>query len=279
MLLMISSGIFLRLTGSVDNVIIGVFYLTMGLPLFLSSARFWYFGVKYHKFFSEFSDSSQINIKALPRWQKRLRNFLSVSVALLTLLIAFSNWQIAHYAEEYIYDNIDNVPFNKVALVPGTSSKIASGNSNMFFIYRIQAAAALYKAGKVNFIIVSGDNGTKYYNEPIEMKKELVKLGIPDSAIFLDYAGFRTFDSVIRAWKIFGQKKFTFVSQHFQNERAVFIARKNGIEAVAFDANDVTTYSGFKTKAREIFARVKVFIDIYFLNIQPRYLGEPVIID
>jgi SanA protein len=279
MLLMISSGVLLRLSGSVDPVIIGVFYVIMGFPLLLSSLRFWYFGIRYKKFFQEFTDVEGSNIKALSRWQRRLRNFLSVSTVLLVLLVSYVNWQISHFSDPYIYSKIEDLPVNKVGLVPGTSSRMASGNSNMFFQYRLQAAAELYRSGKIKFVILSGDNGTSSYNEPAAMKKELIKLGVPDSAIFLDYAGFRTFDSVIRAWKVFGQKNFTFISQQFQNERAIFIARKNGIDAVAYNAKDVTTYSGFKTKSRELFARVKVYIDIYILNTQPRYLGDPIDID
>jgi SanA protein len=194
-------------------------------------------------------------------------------------MVAFTNYWIVHLSEPFIYADLKVIPSCKVALVPGTSSKMASGSTNMFFKYRLQAVSDLYQAGKIQDIIVSGDNGSVYYNEPMEMKKALVELGVPDSCIYLDYAGFRTFDSVIRAWKIFGQKKFIFVSQRFQNERAVFIGRKFGLEITAYNAQDVSQYSGFKTNVREVFARVKVFLDIYVLNQQPRFLGEPVTIE
>jgi SanA protein len=275
MLIMISGGIFLRVSGAVDLVIIGVFYMIMGFPLFLSSLRFWYYGIRYKKFTEKFSTVSGEKIPVLSRWQRRLRNVLSFGLVVGVLVVIFINWRISTFSQSYIYNSIDKIPFNKVGLVPGTSSRLASGQPNLFFIYRLQAAADLYKAGKIKFIIVSGDNRTVNYNEPQLMKQELIKMGVPDSCIRADYAGRRTFDSVIRAWKIFGQKNFTFISQHFQNERAVFIAHHNGIDAVAYDAKDVSSYSGFKTKVRELFARVKVIIDEYILHIQPEILGDP----
>ncbi len=276
MLIMISAGIFMRKSGAVDLLLIGIFYIIMGTPLFLSSLRFWYFGFTYKKFVGDFEQASTSETAKTPRWQKRLRNFLSVSLVLLVIMVAVTNYWIVHLSAPFIYSDINEVPANKVALVPGTSS---NGNTNMFFRNRLEAVAQLYFAHKISDIIVSGDNGSIYYNEPKEMKKSLVFLGVPDSCIYLDYAGFRTFDSVIRAWKIFGQKKFIFVSQRFQNERAVFIGRKYGIEITAYNAKDVTKYSGFKTNVREVFARVKVFLDIYVLNKQPRFLGDPVTIE
>ena len=275
MLVMIGAGVFLRISADIDPVIIGVFYMIMGFPLMLSSVRFWYYGFRYERFIKKFMEYADAKMPALPRWQRRVRNLLSVSVVIFVLLVIFVNWRISSFSRPYIYKSTEEVPYNKVGLVPGTSSKVSSGHTNLYFLYRIEAAAALYHAGKIKLIIVSGDNRTTDYNEPLLMKQELIRFGVPDSCIIADYAGRRTFDSVIRAWKIFGQKKFTFISQHFQNERAVFIARLNGIDAVAFDANDVNSYSGFKTKIRELLARVKVFVDEYILNIQPEILGDP----
>ena len=107
------------------------------------------------------------------------------------------------------------------------------------------------------------------------MKEELLKNGIPENRIFLDYAGFRTYDSVIRMSKIFGQNSFTVISQEFHNRRAIYIARHFGLNVTGFNAKDVDIYNGFKTKLREKFARVKVFIDI-LTNKQPKFLGEQI---
>jgi SanA protein len=279
MMIMISAGVFMRSTNAVNPLLIGIFYLIMGTPLCLSSLRFWYFGIFYKRFQEQFKSLEPGSIPPTPRWQKRLRNFLSLSLVFLVLLVAITNYWIVYTSKPWLYDDIRAVPYYKVAVIPGTSSKMGSGHENYFFKYRIQAVSELYHAGKISDVIVSGDNGTLSYNEPREMKNALVAQGVPDSAIYLDYAGFRTFDSVIRAWKIFGQKKFIFVSQKFQNERAIFIGRKHDIEIVGFNAKDVQQYGGFKTNVREVFARVKVFIDIYILNKQPKFLGDPVTID
>lgn len=99
--------------------------------------------------------------------------------------------------------------------------------------------------------------------------------GIPESRIFLDYAGFRTLDSVVRAKEIFGQDRFTVISQKFHNERAVYLARHYDIEAIGFNAQDVSVNNGFKTRIREWLARVKVFVDL-LTNKQPKFLGEQI---
>lgn len=174
-----------------------------------------------------------------------------------------------------VYANMDELPNQKVGLVLGTSKWLVSGSQNPYFKYRIDAAVQLYRAGKIEFIIVSGDNGTQAYNEPKEMMNELMKQGIPEDKIFADYAGFRTLDSVIRCKEIFGQEEFTIISQPFHNERAVFLARAKGIRAIGFNAQDLKGKSGFKTQLREVFARVKVFIDLITAK-QPKFLGEKI---
>ncbi len=210
--------------------------------------------------------------------KRHRKKVLWFSVALFLFIVAAvssSDFAIKNFSKTFLFDSIENIPVNKVGLVLGTSKRLSNGSLNLYFKYRIEAAVLLYKSGRIEFIIVSGDNRSMYYNEPIEMKKELLASGVPDSVIYLDYAGLRTLDSVIRCWKIFGQRKFTVVSQKFQNERAVYLARKLGIEAIGFNAEDVSAYYGFRTNLREHFARVKVFIDLLF-DTQPRFLGDTV---
>ena len=209
---------------------------------------------------------------------RRIFQFLLVLINLILLITLFCNWQIDNYTEKYLYNEVELTPENNVGLVLGTSMYLKNGIPNLYFSYRIEAAVELYKAGKIKCIIVSGDNQTKYYNEPLKMKKELLRKGVPDSVIVLDFAGLRTFDSMIRGKQVFGQNKFTIISQEFQNKRAVFIARKSGIDAIAFNAKDVEYYSGLKTRVRELFAKVKVYIDIYILGTKPKFLGEKQII-
>lgn len=146
---------------------------------------------------------------------------------------------------------------------------------NQYFDNRISAAIQLFNAGKIKFLVISGDNSRVGYNEPLDMKNALVEAEIPDSIIYLDYAGFRTYDSMIRMKEIFGQISFTVISQKFHNRRAIFIGNKFNLNVVGFNARDVYAYNGFRTKVREKLARVKVFIDL-LLNNKPRFLGEKI---
>lgn len=205
----------------------------------------------------------------------KLLKILLIVFILLVLFVVYANWKIPHDTKAYILDSVDDVPNNSVAIVLGTSQYIGS-RENYYFTYRIQAAKELYDAGKLSVIIVSGDNKHVSYNEPRDMKKALVALNVPDSIIYLDYAGFRTLDSMVRMGKVFGQNKFIVISQQFHNERAIFIARHYGYEAYGYNANDLKLGRfSFKTKIREIFARVKVFVDIT-LGIGPKFLGDPI---
>ena len=189
--------------------------------------------------------------------------------------ILYSNIRIDRYSKGKLYDTVSDVPHYQTALVLGTSPTGRNGGPNLYFLSRIDAAVKLYEAGKIDRILVSGDNRKEEYNEPEDMKKALVGKGIPEEVIFLDYAGFRTLDSVVRAKEVFGQSEFIVVSQKFHNERAVFIAGKKGIKAAGFNATDVRASYGFITHVREWGARCKVFIDLIFGK-KPHFLGAPV---
>ncbi|MEX0288770.1 MAG: vancomycin high temperature exclusion protein [Flavobacteriaceae bacterium] len=207
--------------------------------------------------------------------KKKYRYALGIIVAVPFLMLLICNLVIEYSADGKTYSDISSIPKNKVGLVLGTSKKIASGAANPYYSYRINATIALYEAGKVDFVLVSGDNGSKYYNEPNTFKKDLVKGGIPEDKIFLDYAGFRTLDSMVRAKEIFGLDSVTVISQKFHNERAIYLAKKKGLHAIGFNARDITGQQGQKVHLREYFARVKVFLDL-MLNTQPRFFGEKV---
>lgn len=186
------------------------------------------------------------------------------------------NALVSTVAAPYLYSSITDVPQNDVALVLGTSRRAPSGGPNPFFEARMDAAAALFKAGKVKYLLVSGDNGEEEYNEPSDMRDALVARGVPKERIYLDYAGFRTLDSVVRAREVFGQDRFTLVSQAFHNERAIFIARHFGIQAIGFNAADVGGAAGAQVNSREVLARVQVVLDLYVLNTQPKFYGPRV---
>jgi SanA protein len=168
------------------------------------------------------------------------------------------------------------LPNNEIGLLLGTVRDAKGGIENPFFHYRISAAAELWKEGKIKHIIVSGDNHVSGYDEPTDMMLALIEEGVPANCITMDYAGFRTLDSVVRCKKIFGQNKFTIISQEFHNERALFIANNTeGIEAVAYNAKAVPFSFHPKTFLREYIARVKCVMDVFVLNTKPKFLGKP----
>lgn len=201
-------------------------------------------------------------------------------ICALTVLaiIGLCNLIVIQSAKGRIYDDVEKIPYNKVGLVLGTIPKLSNGNDNYYYKCRIQATADLYFAGKISYIIASGDNHIKEYNEPECMLNSLVALGVPDTVIYLDYAGFRTFDSMIRANKVFMQDSITVISQHWHNQRAIYVARKQGMDIIGFDAKDAIVRKAYiKNHIREMLAKVKAVADVCFGK-QPHFLGDPVII-
>jgi SanA protein len=198
---------------------------------------------------------------------------LTLCAGLVTIYLC--NRAVEKASEGHIYSNVSELPFRKVGLLLGTNKKLQGGWNNLYYSYRIDAAAALVKAGKIRYLIISGDNGRKDYNEPEQMRADLIAAGVDSTIIYLDYAGFRTFDSMVRLREIFGQTSVTVISQQFHNERALYIASREGISAIGFNARDVSARSGLRVQARERLARVKLFLD-YLTGKKPRYLGPKV---
>jgi len=194
-------------------------------------------------------------------------------ILLVTILIA--DGLIKSFSKDKMYTEVNDVPKNKVGVVLGTSKYLKNGQINHYYQFRIDATAELYHSGKVEFILVSGDNRHHSYNEPQTFKNDLVKKGIPEEKIYLDYAGFRTLDSMVRAKEVFGQESITVISQKFHNERAIYLAEKRGLKAIGFNAKDVNLRSGVKVQMREYFARVKMFSELIFSK-QPHFLGEQI---
>ncbi|MGY0425723.1 MAG: SanA/YdcF family protein [Polaribacter sp.] len=207
---------------------------------------------------------------------KKKKRILLILVFIIPIVLVFAaNYSIEKNATNKTFSNASKIKKNKVGLVLGTSKILKNGRINLYFKYRINATVELYKKGKIDFVLVSGDNGNKNYDEPTDFKKELIKKGIPANRIFLDYAGFRTLDSVVRAKEIFGQISITIISQKFHNERAIYLAEKNGISAIGFNARDLSGKYGLKTRVREYFARTKAYLDIMF-GVEPKFLGNKV---
>lgn len=173
------------------------------------------------------------------------------------------------------HDRVDDCPEESVGLVLGCSKYLARGYRNYYFLGRMEAAANLWKSGRVRCLIVSGDNSSRYYNEPRDMKESLVALGVPEERIVCDYAGVCTYDSVMRAHRIFGAKRLTIVSQPDHVARAVAIAAHLGIEAEGYHAPLLPLSFSRKTRAflRERGARVAMVYD-FITHRTPSYMGE-----
>jgi len=186
----------------------------------------------------------------------------------------FCQWLVIKSASGRLYDSVEKIPARRVAIVLGTNERLSNGNPNPFFDHRITAAAALYKAGKVKRLLLSGANPDASYDEPTAMKRRLMALGVPEHVIALDFAGFRTLDSIVRAKEVFDLKEFIIVSQKFHNERSLLIARRYGIEAIGLNAKDVPARWAMKVTVREWFARVKAVLDLYLLQTPPHFLGK-----
>jgi SanA protein len=205
------------------------------------------------------------------RWLKRIVLWTAL---LLVLIVSACNIWIVKSTEAKVYSDLALLPDHRIALVLGTSYRSAGGGPNPFFQKRIEMAATLYAMGKIDHFILSGDNSTRYYNEPVEMKKALIRQGVPASAITLDYAGLRTLDSVVRSKKIFGQNKIIIITQPFHSYRALFISRYYDMDAVAMVADDPDFEKTFKVRLREYLARTKAVLDLYIFKTDPRFLGE-----
>ena len=207
--------------------------------------------------------------------RKKVAILFLLSCLLIVIAIYTSNKVIIKNAEEKLFNTTETIPKNKVGLLLGTVKYLSNGRVNLYYQFRLNAAVELYKAKKIDFILVSGDNGSEGYDEPTDFKNDLIKAGIPEDKIYLDYAGFRTLDSVVRIKEIFGQTSVTIISQQFHNERALYLANHFEIDAIGYNAKGVSGKKAIKVQLREYLARVKVFIDILF-NIKPKFLGEPI---
>ena len=177
------------------------------------------------------------------------------ALLLLALLLVIVADHLVSDMRHYTFEEANLIPYNKVGVILGTSKYLVDGRRNEYFQNRIDAAVTLFNHGKISYFLVSGDNATRSYNEPREMRRELV-----------------------RANAVFGQRNYTIISQQFHNERALYLARHFGIQAIGFNARDVDAYSGLKTRIRELMARVLCLLDVYILDKQPKFLGDPILI-
>lgn len=201
--------------------------------------------------------------------------YLSVLTAITG---AISYYWIEYSSVKHLYNDVNKIPECYTGVLLGTSAHLSDGSDNLYFSYRIDAAVKLYESKKVKKIILSGDNRVNEYNEPQDMRKALILRGVPDSCLVLDYAGLRTFDSMVRCKEVFGQDSVIVISQQFHTARAVFISEKIGLTAFGFNAKKVTTQKTIKIKFREFFSRIKCVLDLYILNTKPKHLGDKIVI-
>ena len=190
-----------------------------------------------------------------------------VAIVCLALML-ICNQIVVSNAEGKVFSEIDGIKYNKVGLLLGTTPQARITKvKNYFFIYRLDAAEQLYRAGKIEQILISGDeNSLDGVNEPECMRDSLVARGVPANAIILDGKGYRTINSIINANKVYGLKSFTIISQQFHNERAIYQAEHLGLDIEniqAYNAKMPKSRRAYLTSIREYFARVKMFMDIF----------------
>jgi len=210
---------------------------------------------------------------------KKLFNFIitfTVLFGLIYLWLIYNNNSIAKEASSLIYSQVEKIPAKKAALVLGTAKYLRGGQINYYFKYRIDATVELFKAGKIRAIIVSGDNGSKDYDEPTTMRDDLVARGIPIEYIRIDYAGFRTLDSIVRAEAIFDLEDYIIISQQFHLERAIYLAHAKGQKVIGYVAKDFkNTVWAKKMEHRELLARAKAVLDVH-IGVEPKFYGKKV---
>lgn len=212
-------------------------------------------------------------------WRKLTRALLLISFVSTGSLLGIDRWVTWQTQHNIINDTQDTPPF-QVAVVLGTSKYIGK-TLNEYYTHRIDAAIKLYQQGKVRNFLLSGDNAHRSYNEPWTMKRDLLRAGIPAENISLDYAGFRTLDSIVRAKQIFDTNNFLIITQRFHCERALFIAHYQDIQASCLAVPGPSSHSGFKVRLREVFARAYAVFDLFIFDTQPKFLGpkEPIIVE
>ena len=210
---------------------------------------------------------------------KKKRTIIGIAVAVIAILILTP---ICFYklvevkTSNRLYTDAQSIPYNDVGMVLGTNPKNKYGGKNPYFYNRVDAVVQLYEAGKIKFVLMSGDNKTKDYSEPDVMRKMLVERGVPADAIYIDYAGFRTLDSVVRAKMVFGQTKMTVISQKFHNERSIVLGEWQNMDLIGFNAKDVEVKrSKYRIIVREGFARVKLYLDM-LVGKEPHFGGDPI---
>ncbi|WP_035337329.1 vancomycin high temperature exclusion protein [Dokdonia sp. PRO95] len=211
---------------------------------------------------------------------KHLKKIIAVTLVGIILLICgvyALSYHIEESTKKQTFTAISQVPKAYTVIVLGASVR-ANGNLSTMLEDRVSSALSLYKEGKVKRFLLSGDNGTASYNEPKAMKAYLMDRGVPEDDIFLDYAGFDTYDSMYRASSVFNVKEAVVVTQEFHLPRALYIANQLGLTYYGFVGDQRTYQRESANKRRELLANVKAFLELS-INKEPTYLGAKIPID
>lgn len=217
---------------------------------------------------------SQENHCLLRKRIKRLIILLLTALLLGFVFVFGLSSHIKSSTSKYIFAKAEDVPTSYTVIVLGASVR-ANGNLSTILKDRVESALQLYMTGKVKRFLLSGDNGTKEYNEPEAMKEYLIDRGVPEDHIFLDYAGFDTYDSMYRASAVFEVKDAIVVTQNFHLPRALYIARKLGLNYIGYVGDKHIYAHEDANKKREILANVKAYLELTFQK-EPTYLGNKI---
>ena len=198
--------------------------------------------------------------------QKTMIRIIIWAILLIVLTIICCYSIVSINASNKTFDNAKDIPNNEVGLLLGTSPRTPENAPNYYYINRIIATAELYKGGKISKVIASGGDYSSHqggYNELEAMRDSLIEYGVPDSVIILDYEGTRTLNSIVKVKEIYGYDNITLISQKYHNERAIYLALQNGINAIGYNAKPSHIITKrIKNEGREFLARVKLFIDM-----------------
>ncbi|WP_018545273.1 SanA/YdcF family protein [Streptomyces sp. LaPpAH-108] len=204
----------------------------------------------------------------LPRTRRGQRRLLQAVMAACVLALLPSAWLYVSTADRL--RTVADVPREQVAIVFGAG--LWDGEPSPYLAHRLDAAARLYRAGRIEAVLVTGDNSREDYDEPDAMHTYLTHHGVPAARIVEDYAGFDTWDSCVRARKVFGVDRAVLISQGFHIRRAVALCEAAGVRSYGVGVSakhDATWYYG---GTREVFAAAKASLDVLFRP-GPRFLG------
>lgn len=196
---------------------------------------------------------------------KKFLVFVAIIIMMGLIIVIGCQIAVTSAAKGRMYNDVKEIPHREVGLLLGTSPLGRSGRPNQFYLHRLDATVALYNAGKIDRIIISGARRGDDYDEPTEMRNDLVKRGLPDSIFVLDGEGHRTISSIVRTKEVLAEDSVTIISQKFHNERALFLARHNEIDAIAFNAENTSSRRWrLMMVLRESLARVKAVAEAIF---------------